>query len=270
MNNIASKGFVQYERSGSVARITLNRPEVYHSLNLDMVQELQAALDQAGSEPSVRALLLTASGKAFCAGQDLGEFLVDGQLQPADLPDFSRMVEERYIPLIIRIGTMEKPVVAAVNGVAAGAGANLALACDLVVAAESARFVQAFSQIGLVPDSGGTYFLPRLIGTQRAAALMFLGEPVSATEAESMGMIYRTYPDQEFETASLELAERLAALPTQALAYTKKLLSLSAENTLEAQLRKEGEYQKLAGSTEDFTEGVRAFLEKRKASFKGR
>lgn len=270
MNTITSTGFVQYQRSGSVARITLNRPEVYHSLNQQMVQELQAALDRAGSDSSVRALLLTAKGKGFCAGQDLGEFLVDGQLQSDGLPDFNQMVEERYLPLIMSIRRMEKPVLAAVNGVAAGAGANLALACDLVVASESARFVQAFSQIGLVPDSGGTYFLPRLIGRQRAAALMFLGEPVSAAEAESMGMIYRTYPDEEFEAASLELADRLAALPTQALAYTKKLLSLSAENTLEVQLRKEGEYQKLAGSTEDFTEGARAFLEKRKAHFKGR
>lgn len=270
MNKHTSKTVIQYEQLGAVARITLNRPEVYHSLNLEMVQELQVALDRAGSDPSVRAVLLTASGKAFCAGQDLGEFLVDGQLQTKDLPDFSRIVEERYMPLILTICEMEKPVVAAVNGVAAGAGANLALACDLVVAAESARFVQAFSQIGLVPDSGGTYFLPRLIGTQRAAALMLLGEKVSASEAEKMGMIYRTYPDEEFEESSLELAERLAALPTQALAYTKKLLSLSAESTLKNQLKHEGEYQRLAGNTEDFSEGVRAFLEKRKPSFKGR
>jgi len=270
MNNMASKARIQYEQLGAVARITLSRPAVYHSLDLEMAQELQAALDQAGGDPSVRAVLLTASGKAFCAGQDLGEFLEDGQLQTENLPDFSRMVEERYMPLIQRICEMEKPVVAAVNGVAAGAGANLALACDLVVAAESARFVQAFSQIGLVPDSGGTYFLPRLIGWQRAAALLFLGEPVSTNAAESMGMIYRAYPDDEFALASFELAERLASLPTQALAYTKKLLRLSAGNSLDSQMKQEGAYQSLAGRTEDFSEGVRAFLEKRKATFKGK
>lgn len=231
---------------------------------------LQACLDEAAQDQEVRAVVLTGAGKAFCAGQDLGEFLEEGNRLPTDRElDFGRIVDEHYTPVILKITNMPKPVVAAVNGVAAGAGANLALACDLVVSVEQASFIQAFSKIGLVPDSGGTYFLPRLVGRQRAMAQMLLGEKITAPEAKQIGMIYDWFPAEEYEEKVTELAGRLAELPTLALAYTKQLLNQSPAHTLEEQLKAESIYQHKAGQTSDFYEGVQAFLEKRSPKFKG-
>lgn len=258
---------VHYELKGSVVWITLNRPEVYNSFNREMILALQACLDKAAADQEVRAVVLTGSGKAFCAGQDLAEVLEAEKR--GEKPDFTRVVEEHYTPVITKICALNKPVIAAVNGVAAGAGANVALACDLVVATQSANFIQAFSKIGLVPDSGGTYFLPRLVGRQRANALMMLGDKISSEEAKAMGMIYDWYPDDTFIQGVSALAERLAAMPTLALAYTKQLLNQSMQNTLDEQLKLEGVYQQRAGETQDYAEGVASFLQKRKPIFKG-
>lgn len=258
---------IKFEQRGPVAWITLNRPDVYNSFNREMILQLQECLDRVATEPQSRAVVITGAGKAFCAGQDLAEVL-EAEKQGAK-PNFRQIVDEHYTPVILRIRNMPKPVIAAVNGVAAGAGANLALACDFVVAAESAVFIQAFSKIGLVPDSGGTYFLPRLVGRQRATALMMLGEKVSAADAQEMGMVYDWYPDVEFTAGATALAQRLAAMPTLGLSYTKQLLNQSPGNSLEEQLIQEGIYQQKAGSTKDYAEGVSAFLEKRPAVFKG-
>lgn len=268
--NKAQTSSVNFRKTGSVARITLSRPEVYNSFNREMILALQACLDEAAQDPGVRVVVLTGAGKAFCAGQDLGEFLDGEQRLPADRElEFGRIVDELYTPLILKITGMNKPVVAAVNGVAAGAGANLALACDLVVATEQASFIQAFSKIGLVPDSGGTYFLPRLVGRQRAMAQMLLGEKITAPEAKQIGLIYDWFSAEEYEAGVNTLAEKLAGLPTLALAYTKHLLNQSPGNSLEKQLKAEGVYQQMAGQTKDFSEGVQAFLEKRAPEFKG-
>ncbi len=255
---------ILYELDGHVARITLNRPGVYNSFNRAMALALQARLDQCRDDPEVRAVYLTGAGKAFSAGQDLQEVTAE------DGPEMTTILTEHYNPIIRRIRQLEKPVVAAVNGVAAGAGANIALACDIVVAAESASFIQAFSKIGLIPDSGGTFFLPRLIGFQKASALMMLGEKVPAREAERLGMIYAFYDDEDFEEKSMAIARTLSLMPTKGLGYTKQALNQSMENGLEGQLALEDQLQTAAGQTEDYREGVNAFLEKRKAVFKGR
>ena len=253
-----------FELDGHVAKITLNRPEVYNSFNREMALALQARLDQCRDDPKVRAIYLTGAGKAFSAGQDLQEIVAE------DAPEMTTILTEHYNPIIVRIRKIEKPVVAAVNGVAAGAGANIALACDIVVAAQSASFIQAFSKIGLIPDSGGTFFLPRLIGFQKASALMMLGDKASAEEAERLGMIYQFYPNEDFAEKSLEVARRLSLMPTKGLGYTKRALNHSFDNDLERQLAAEDQLQSAAGQTEDYKEGVNAFLEKRKAVFKGR
>jgi len=253
-----------FEKKDKIAYITINRPKKFNCINKELAFAFQNALDDCASDASVRCVVLGGVGKAFCAGQDLGE-IVD-----PDGPPLDEIVSNHYNPIVIKLRNIEKPVVAAVNGVAAGAGANIALACDVVLATESASFIQAFSKIGLIPDSGGTYTLPRKIGMARASALMMLGEKVSAKDAESMGMIYKAIPDEAFESEVLKTATKLANMPTKGLAYTKKLLNLSATNNMEDQLALEHQYQNLAGSTEDYTEGVNAFLEKRKAEFKGR
>lgn len=248
----------------NIAYIKFNRPSKFNSFNREMALLLQKTLDECAENREVRSIVLTGEGKAFCAGQDLGEVT-----DPEKNPGFRKILEEHYNPIITRIRNIEKPVIAAVNGVAAGAGANIALACDIVVASEKASFIQAFSKIGLVPDSGGTFFLPRLIGFQRASALALLGEKVDAVEAERMGMIYTYFSSETFEDEVNKLALQLAQMPTKALAFTKKALNKSMQNSLEEQLDLESEYQIAAAQTKDYQEGVTAFIEKRKPEFKG-
>lgn len=254
---------ILFEKIGNVAKIMLNRPKVYNSFNREMALALQSVLDACWHDSDIRAIYLTGEGKAFCAGQDLQE--VSGE----NPPSFRTILSEHYNPIIERLRNIEKPIVAAVNGVAAGAGANIALACDIVIASESASFIQAFSKIGLIPDSGGTFMLPRLIGFQRASALMMLGEKVSASEAMNIGMIYKVFPDADFASASWKLAETLAQMPTRGLGYTKRALNQSITNDLNQQLSLEDHLQSEAASTKDYKEGVSAFLEKRKPEFTG-
>ncbi len=227
-----------------------------------MALQLQERLDEC-KEKEVRSVYITGAGKAFSAGQDLSE-VVD-----PDGPGMQRILGEHYNPIVARIRKLEKPVIAAVNGVAAGAGANIALCCDVVLASESASFLQAFSKIGLIPDSGGTHTLPRLIGWQKASALMMLGEKISAPEAEKIGMIYKVFPDETFEENSKNIASFLATMPTKGLAYTKQLLNMSFTTSFEEQLHDEDIFQEKAAQTSDYKEGVNAFLEKRKPLFKG-
>lgn len=254
---------ILYSVKNGVAHIVLNRPEKYNSFNLEMALALQKRLDEAEQDSAVRCILLSGSGKAFCAGQDLGESADPSQL------DFEQILKERYNPIVLKIRNMEKPVVCGVNGVAAGAGANLALAGDIVIAKESAAFIQAFINIGLIPDCGGTFMLPRLVGAARAMALCITGEKVSAADAAGMGMIFRAVSDERFEEECTAMAERLASLPTRGIALTKKLLNESFSNTLEQQLEQEMRLQVEAGKTNDFKEGVSAFMQKRKPAFQG-
>jgi 2-(1,2-epoxy-1,2-dihydrophenyl)acetyl-CoA isomerase len=254
---------IKLEILDGVAKITLDRPEKYHAFIREMALQLQVVLDNCKEDKTIRAILITATGKAFCAGQDLGE-----ATNPKGLK-LTQIVQEHYNPIIRRIRNIEKPVVAAVNGIAAGAGASIALACDIVVACESASFVQAFSKIGLIPDSGGTYFLPRLVGMQKAAALMMTAEPVSAKDAVDIGMIYKVFSNDSFEQESWKLVSKLALMPTKGLGLTKQLLNASYTNDLEQQLTMEDKCQTIAGNSVDFKEGVEAFLEKRKPTFKG-
>ena len=248
-----------------VATLTLNRPDVFNSFNRAMALLLQSELDKCASNDEVRAIVLTGTGRAFCAGQDLGE-VTSEKLNPG----FRTILEEHYNPIIQKIRTIKKPVVAAVNGVAAGAGANIALACDIVIASEQASFIQAFSKIGLVPDSGGTFFLPRLIGFQRASALMLLGDKVTAEVALEMGMLYKMVAHDKLEEEVQKTAITLAMMPTKALGMTKELLNASMTNSLTEQLAMESTYQIEAAQTEDYKEGVTAFVEKRRPNFKGK
>ena len=249
----------------NVAYITLNRPEVFNSFNREMALQLQSILDDCESNNAVRAIVLSGNGKAFCAGQDLKE-VTDPDLNPG----FKKILEEHYNPIITRIRSIKKPIIGAINGVAAGAGANIALACDIVVAHEKVSFIQAFSLIGLVPDSAGTFFLPRLIGFQKALALAMLGDKVSAEEAERLGMIYKMIPLESFEDEVGKLALKLANMPTKALGMIKELFNQSMTNDLESQLALESKFQIEAAQSEDYREGVAAFIEKRKPNFKGR
>ncbi|MDO6596096.1 enoyl-CoA hydratase-related protein [Oceanihabitans sp. 2_MG-2023] len=247
-----------------IAYITLNRPEVFNSFNREMAFLLHDTLDACEKNNDVRAIVLSGNGKAFCAGQDLKE-VTDPELNPG----FKKILEEHYNPIITRIRNIKKPILGAVNGVAAGAGANIALACDIVVAHEKVSFIQAFSLIGLVPDSAGTYFLPRLIGFQKAQALAMLGDKIGAEEAEKMGMIYKMIPLENFEEDVNKLALKLANMPTLALGKIKEAFNASLTNTLEQQLALESKLQIEAASTNDYAEGVAAFIEKRKPNFKG-
>lgn len=255
---------IELKIENQIASITLNRPEVFNSFNREMAMLLQKILDECAANKEVRAILITGSGKAFCAGQDLKE-VTSAELNPG----FKAILEEHYNPIISRIRNIEKPIISAVNGVAAGAGANIALACDVVLASENASFIQAFSKIGLIPDSGGTFFLPRLIGFQKASALMMLGDKVTAEEAEKMGMIYKMFPSETFMIEAGKIAATLAQMPTKALGMTKKALNQSLENSLENQLNLESKYQIECAQSEDYSEGVNAFMEKRKPNFKG-
>ncbi len=248
---------------GGVARITLHRPAVFNAMNHLMRQEMLAALELCRKGDSIRAVYLTGTGRAFCAGQDLQE-VVD-----PNGPALHDIIASGYNPIVRAIRHLDKPVVCAVNGVAAGAGANIALACDITVAAASASFTQAFSKIGLIPDSGGTWTLPRLVGLQRATALMMLSDKISAEEAAAMGMIWKVFPDESFPQESLRIAETLANMPTRALGMTKRALNRTFINDFNMQLALEDELQTQAGQTYDYQEGVAAFIEKRKPEFRG-
>jgi 2-(1,2-epoxy-1,2-dihydrophenyl)acetyl-CoA isomerase len=256
--------FILSEIAEGIGKITLNRPEKFNSFCRAMALELQQTLDAMETNDEVRVIVLTGTGKAFCAGQDLAEAIDDNGIS------LEQIVREHYNPIIERIRNINKPILCAVNGVAAGAGANIALCADVVVAKASASFIQAFSKIGLIPDSGGTFFLPRLIGFQKASALMMLGDKVMAHDAEQMGMLYKVFADETFEQELEALARQMADMPTQALVLTKKLLNESYTNNLSQQLLWEGEIQVEAASTLDYSEGVNAFLEKRKPVFKGK
>ncbi|MER3470795.1 MAG: 2-(1,2-epoxy-1,2-dihydrophenyl)acetyl-CoA isomerase [Chitinophagaceae bacterium] len=253
---------ILFEIKEAIGFITLNRPDKYNAFNRDMALAMQQALEKC-KDKEVRCVYIRGSGKAFSSGQDLEE-VVD-----PNGPKITNILKEHYNPIIRQIRKLQKPVVAAVNGVAAGAGANIALCCDVVVAAQSASFIQAFSKIGLVPDSGGTYFLPRLIGWQKASALAMLGDKVTAADAERMGMVYKVFADETFSDEAGKIATTLAQMPTLGLAYTKQLLDNSLNNHYEDQLHDEELFQEKAGATDDYNEGVQAFLQKRKPVFKG-
>lgn len=247
--------------------ITLNRPDKLNSFNFEMADQMKEALMEADSNEEIRSVLLTGAGRAFCAGQDLAEATEVSEDPERDL---SEIVHHTYIPIIMGIRELEKPVVCAVNGTAAGAGANIALACDIVIASDEASFIQSFSQIGLIPDSGGTYILPRLIGLARATALTFLGEKVSAQDAVEMGMIWRSYPANEFMNEAKSVASKLASMPTRGFGLTKRGFNAGFSNNLKEQMKLEAKLQAEAGDTYDYNEGVQAFLEKRKPDFKGK
>lgn len=250
--------------SSGVCELKLNRPEVFNSFNKAMALALQKALDDCEKNDEVRAIVITGEGKAFCAGQDLAE------ATDPNGPELQSIVKDHYNPIIEKIRNIEKPIIAAVNGVAAGAGANIALACDVTIAKKSASFIQAFSKIGLIPDSGGTFFLPRIIGSQKALALMMTGDKVSAEEADKMNMIYKAVDDEAFEMEVTSFAMNLAKMPTRGLGLTKKAVNQSFTNSLSEQLAVEEKLQTEAGKTYDFNEGVAAFLEKRKPEFSGK
>jgi 2-(1,2-epoxy-1,2-dihydrophenyl)acetyl-CoA isomerase len=250
--------------NNGVCELKLNRPEVFNSFNKTMALQLQKALDDCEKDDSIRAIIITGEGKAFCAGQDLAE------ATDPNGPELQSIVKDHYNPIIERIRNIEKPIIAAVNGVAAGAGANIALACDITIAKKSASFIQAFSKIGLIPDSGGTFFLPRIIGSQKALALMMTGDKITADQADQMNMIYKSVEDETFLEEVSAFANQLAQMPTKGLGLTKKAVNLSFTNNLTQQLAVEEELQTIAGQTNDFNEGVQAFLEKRKPLFTGK
>ena len=250
-----------------VLTLTLNRPDKMNAFNAALHEALAAAVRRAATEDECRVVVLTGAGKGFCAGQDLADRVV---APGSGRPDLGESIEKRYNPLVRALRALPKPVVCAVNGVAAGAGANVALACDIVVAAKSARFLQAFARIGLVPDSGGTWVLPRLVGEARARGLMMLADPIGAEQAEAWGMIWRAVDDDQLVGVSREIAMRLAAGPTHAYGLMKRAFLASSSNTLDGQLDLERDLQREAGAADEYIEGVRAFLEKRPVNFRGK
>jgi len=256
---------IRVDRHDGWAEVTLNRPDRLNAFDAEMHRQLAAALAEIAEDPACRAVLVTGAGRGFCAGQDLGDPATGGEA-----PDLGATVDAFYNPLIRRIRSLEKPVVCAVNGVAAGAGANIALACDIVLAGRSAKFIQAFAKIGLVPDSGGTHFLPRLVGEARARGLALLCEPLSAEKAESWGLIWKAIDDASLMDEARKLAAHLATQPTRGLALIKQALDASATNDLDTQLDLERDLQTAAGRTPDYAEGVAAFMEKRPPRFTGR
>jgi 2-(1,2-epoxy-1,2-dihydrophenyl)acetyl-CoA isomerase len=255
------------ERADGVARLTLNRPDRLNSFNVAMHEEVRAALQQLAQDSAARVLILTGAGRGFCAGQDLGDRAVSPEGQR---PDLGSSIEKYYAPLVLALRNLPMPVIAAVNGVAAGAGANIALACDLVIAARSASFVQAFCKLGLVPDSGGTWFLPRLVGTARAMGLALLGDKLPAEQAAQWGLIWRCVEDAELKETVDTLATQLAVAPTLGLARTKQAIYESWGRSLSQQLEQERDFQRELGQTHDYAEGVAAFTEKRSPRFTGR
>lgn len=262
-----SESSIRLEIAEGYAVVTLNRPDRLNSFNPEMHQRLRDALDELGQREDIRAVLLTGAGRAFCSGQDLSERRFGPDAPP---PDLGASLETQFNPLVQRLRALRKPVVCAVNGVAAGAGANIALACDIVLAGRSATFIQAFCKLGLVPDSGGTYFLPRLVGNARAMGLALLGDRVAADEAERMGLIWKCVDDAALADESRALARHFAVQPTRGLAAIKHALQASALNTLDQQLALERDLQRELGRTLDYREGVTAFLEKRSPRFEGR
>ena len=260
---------VTFEKRGAVALVTLNRPQALNSFTRQMHHDLWAAFDQAEADPEIRAMVLTGAGRGFCAGADLSEFDFTPGPDMVKRADPGPIIDQAFNPTTRRIQALRMPVVAAVNGVAAGAGASIAMACDIAIASPLASFIQAFSKIGLIPDSAGTFFLPRLIGFQKASALMMLGDKVGAKEAFEIGMIYKFYPVAFFEEEVEKLAVTLSEMPTHALALTKKLLNRSMINNLQEQLAMESNLQIDASSSNDYQEGVNAFMEKRTPEFKG-
>ncbi len=254
------------EKRDGAAILTLNRPDRLNSFTEHMHQEMQDALTKIESDRDIRALLLTGAGRGFCAGQDLN----DRSVAPGgEAVDLGESCETYWNPMIRRLSEMDKPVICAVNGVAAGAGANIALACDIVMAAENAKFIQSFANIGLIPDSGGTWVLPRLIGQARAMAITLTGEPVTAPTAQSWGMIYKSVPADELMETATKLTVKLASGPTKGLAETKKRIRESTLNTLQEELDMERDAMRMLGYSQDYAEGVAAFLEKRSPTFTG-
>ncbi|EHU1428961.1 2-(1,2-epoxy-1,2-dihydrophenyl)acetyl-CoA isomerase [Acinetobacter baumannii] len=254
------------EEKNGVGYLTFNRPKALNSFNVDMHREVVEVLNLWTKNPDVRCVVISGEGRGFCAGQDLGDRVVDPN---AEAPDLGYSIETYYNPLIKTIVNMPKPVICAVNGVAAGAGANIALACDLVIAAKSANFVQAFCRLGLVPDSAGTWFLPRAVGHARAMGLALLGDKLPAETAKEWGMIWDVVEDAELKTKVTELAERLAKQPTFGLSLIKKAIHQSSNNTFDEQMLLERDLQRIAGRSEDYREGVQAFMNKREPNFKG-
>jgi 2-(1,2-epoxy-1,2-dihydrophenyl)acetyl-CoA isomerase len=258
---------IQFDVSDGIARLTLNRPDRLNSFNVQMHDEVRQVLTQVRDDAACRVLVLTGAGRGFCAGQDLGDRAVAPGATSLDLGE---SIELRYKPLVLSLRNMPKPVIAAVNGVAAGAGANIALACDLVIAAKSATFIQSFSKLGLVPDSGGTWSLPRLVGQARAIGLAFLGDKLSAEQAAAGGLSWRSFSPDALAWTDDQLARQPAVAPTRGLARTKEAIYSSGLRTLEQQLDVERDFQRELGRSTDYAEGVAAFTEKRAPRFTGR
>jgi len=258
---------ILFDITDGVATLTLNRPDKLNSFTQAMHDEVRHALHKVGADKSVRVFVLTGAGRGFCAGQDLSDRAVEPGARPVDLGD---SVEKNYAPLVLALRALPMPVICAVNGVAAGAGANIALACDIVLAAKSASFVEVFCKLGLIPDTGGTYFLPRLIGNARAMGLAMLGEKLSAEKAEAWGLIWKAVPDEELAAETQAMARHFASAPTKGLAFTKQALYASPHNTLQQQLTLECGMMSELGRSDDYREGVAAFMEKRAPQFKGK